>query len=97
MNYMSDYAGEGCEECSAWIEYEPENEYEVLDQIDGKEFQSKIDRINIGYAPIYFMFEQCDSCTGMAREYKEAKSYLERLHSWNVDEAGNPLGGDLVS
>ena len=97
MNYMSNFYGDGCEECSAWIEYEPENEYEELVQIDGQEFQRKIDRINTGYAPIYFLFSQCDSCTGMAREYKKAKAYLERLHEWYVDEAGNPLGGDLVS
>lgn len=97
MNYMSNFYGEGCEECSAWIEYEPENEYEELVQIDGQEFQRKIDRINIGYAPIYFMFEQCASCTGMAREYKKAKSYLEELQDLYVTEAGDWVGGDLVS
>ena len=92
MNYMSNWAGEGCEECSAWIEYEPENELEEVVQIDGQEFQRKIDRINTGYGPVYFMFEQCEPCTGMARGYKEAKSYLERLHEWYVDAAGNPIG-----
>ena len=97
MNYMSNFYGDGCEECSAWIEYEPENEYEEVVQIDGQEFQRKIDRIYTGYAPVYFMFEQCASCTGMARGYKKAKSYLEELQDLYVTEAGDWVGGDLVS
>jgi len=85
FNYMAGAYGEGCTECSAWIEYEPDNKDEALEKIDGEEFVQKMimssTRINLGHAPIYFLFEQCDDCRSQASEVIKARKVWTGLAS----------------